>query len=215
MLISHKHKFLIINIPKTGTLSRKLALKNYCEIRGGQKHNFFYQHDTAIALKDKFTEKGWAWDDYFKYVTIRNPWARFASYYVWGKNLCEQNKNKTPQELHPLVAHSVGSFSKLAERCNNDPQRIIERIINIQLSQDKYFINQEDILVDYIAKLETIDYDFKFFCSKVGIGPQPALHNNNRNTSTPYNYKDLYNQELVDLVAEKEKYIIDKYGYQY
>lgn len=215
MLVSHKFKYLIINIPKTGTLSRKLALKNYYDIQGGPHHSEFYQHDTATSLKDKFAARDWKWGDYFKYVTIRNPWARFASYYSWGTNLCEQNKNKTPQELHPSVAHSVSSFSKLAERCNNDPQRIIERIINIQLSQDKYFINEEDILVDYIARLETIDYDFKFLCSKVGIHPAPALNNNNQHRSEPYNYKDLYNQKLIDLVAEKEKYIIDKYRYQY
>lgn len=215
MLISHKHKFITIDIPKTGSLSRKLALIKYCDVVGRQQEDPFYQHDTASCLKDKFVARNWPWNDYFKYVTIRNPWARFASNYVWGKNVYQQNINKKTEHIKPGVIPTFVAFKQLFTIFKNNPQKIMQRIIDIQPSQDQYFVSNEDILVDYVSKLETIDYDFQFLCLKVGIHPLPVLENNNKNTSIPYDYKNIYNQELIDMVAKKEKYIIDNYGYQY
>lgn len=213
MLISHRFKFLIIDIPKTGTCSRRLALKKYCDIIGGTKNDLFYQHDTAISLRGKFTTRNWQWDEYFKYVTVRNPWARYASWYVWGKNIYETNIKTPKKDMTQSKWTSYNRFKNILSKNNFDTHETLKATIKSGPAQAEYFFYNGKILVDYVATAECMTSDFNYLCDKVCISPTPSLQHKNQNAS--YHYKDFYNQELIDLVAEKEKYVIDHCGYQY
>jgi len=137
----------------------------------------------------------WDIDQYFKYVTIRNPWERYASYYMWAK------KHEDNQHLGTLF-----------KQYGYKQQAILEKIINSNMSQDNFLLIDNKKCVDYIARLETINEDFKKLCEILNIPKTKLLH---RNKSERYDYRELYNQKLADLVYEKEKYVIDNYGYQY
>lgn len=216
MLISHKHKFITIDIPKTGTASYAYTLMPYIDIKGVQKHEVgesspFYQHENSEGAKLKFSQLGFDWNQYFKYVTIRNPWVRFASFYMWVKNKFDLESSKKTHSLGLQIF--VNRWKKIFDMCEYDQIKILKHIIKANKSQDYYFVSNNMVLVDYIAKTEEIDQHFSFLCSKVGINPAPKLQHKHKNPS--YVYKDLYNQELIDMVAEKEKFIIENYGYRY
>ena len=61
MLISHKHKFVTIDIPKTGTRSMRETLQplGIIDIVGPQSASVgFWQHSTALEVKKYFTKQG-------------------------------------------------------------------------------------------------------------------------------------------------------------
>jgi hypothetical protein len=45
----------------------------------------YHYHTTAIELKNHFKEKGWDWDKYFVFTTVRNPWDMMVSYFTFFK----------------------------------------------------------------------------------------------------------------------------------
>ena len=84
------------------------------------------------------------------------------------------------------------------------------------MSAQYNFISNEDGLVemDMIATTENLNKDINAFCKKVGIKEQlKVLHGNKSSRSEPI--QNYYNQELIDMVAEKEKWVIDQFGYDF
>jgi hypothetical protein len=83
-MISHKHKFIFVHIPKNAGSSINHELKGMCEklytedirpkdipIAYGKHAN---DNDMRILLKDEYT-------DYYKFCVVRNPWDRLVSIY--------------------------------------------------------------------------------------------------------------------------------------
>lgn len=217
MIISHKHKFIIINIPKTGTRSYRETLHGHVDVTGvGLRHcveTDIYQHERAVDAIPKFKANNWDWDMYFKYTTVRNPWARYASFYWWLQTKYQNFSNRDPNSLNQVQQNALKYFTKVFNRCNFDDTKIFRDIVDTQYSQDQFFMVNNTIAVDYIARLENIKNDFEFFCKTTDLPTNLVFKHENKNE--PYDYKDMYTQELIDIVAEKERYVIDNHGYQY
>ena len=68
-------------------------------------------------------------------------------------------------------------------------------------------------------QLESVDEDFKAACKKTGLPPDPAWFPEGRvNTSKrDRNYRAYYKdrQDLIDEIGRKERYIVEKFGYEY
>lgn len=93
MAISHKHKLIFVHNPKCAGTS----IINYFDLED-------WGHQHAVKLKEKYSEY---WDEYKKFVVIRNPWDRFYSNYRYIKmeeNYYHYNYSITAfnnPELHP------------------------------------------------------------------------------------------------------------------
>ena len=68
-------------------------------------------------------------------------------------------------------------------------------------------------MVDHIASFEDLSNEFVFLCDQVGI-KAPNLQHGNKSSNSP-NMHDIYNQELIDFVAQKEKGVIELKDYAY
>ena len=104
MLISHKHKWIFIHIPKNGGSSATRALNSYADVEGASHYELmegltpkndridlsFFQHDTASMIKEKLKEQGYDYDSYYKFGIARNPWSRIVSKWTYWHKLTEQ-----------------------------------------------------------------------------------------------------------------------------
>ena len=82
--ISHRHRFIFFANPKTGSRSVREVLDPFSEVHGRPADDVtpdfpFYNHMRPCDLRPVFAQKGWDFDAYFKFVMVRNPWARMVS----------------------------------------------------------------------------------------------------------------------------------------
>jgi hypothetical protein len=214
MLISHKHKFITIDIPKTGTRSFRESLipLDVVDIHG--KPNLdseFYQHDGVIRAKKQFIRHNFNWGDYFKFTIARNPWARYFSFFKYFKNYGEKylRRDKSIKWREPEINQGKCCIELFKGK---DDQTVLKNIILNNNSQDSYYCDKNgEIIVDHIASFENLEDEFIFLCNQVGINA-PHLKHGNKSLQSQ-NMNEIYNQELIDLVAEKENRVIELKGY--
>ena len=180
MIISHKHKFISLDPPKTGTNYRQNLLWNSGDYLKG------FQHANLAEVQNYFHEFNLS--DYFIFTFVRNPWDRFLSFYNWS-NL-------------PLDPDSFGSRLKgHLGRQSTKPQ-------------SHWYIQDGVIVTDFIGSLENMHKDMKLILNKINL-PLTLPSKKSNQSKITLNVKDFYNQELIDLVAEKEKNVIQLKGYDF
>lgn len=214
MILSHKYKFITIDIPKTGTRSLRESLHPLGVIDECGKPDFdaeFYQHDSAMQARKQFKKNNWSWDTYFKFTIVRNPWDRYLSFFKYFKNYGEKYSRKDKSinwgkaEINQ-GKHCIELFK------DQDNQTILKNIILKNNSQDSYYCDENgEPIVNYIASFENLDNEFVFLCNQVGI-KTPSLQHVNKSSNSLSMY-DIYNQQLIDIVAQKEKVVIESKGY--
>lgn len=232
MLISHKHKFISIDIPKTGSRSLRESLYplNIIDILGTPNPNDdFYQHGTALDCRNAFQKNNINFNDYYSFCIVRNPWDRYFSFFKYFKYKSERFKDPKlmgsylNSKSHVWVNSNLyknwiiqeiddGKYwSDFFDSHQNDHNAFKAIILNHR-PQHEYFLDmQGKIIVSHIAQFENITEEFSKFCRSTGIVDVRLEHKNKMNTSI--NICDLYNQELINLVVQKEKGVITLKGY--
>lgn len=104
MRILHKYKFVYLSKPRCASTTIRSLLDKYSGIISDDSGPY-YHHTTAKDLKKHFQKMGWNWDDYYKFITIRNPWDLLVSCYHFGKpdvnNLFFWDDNKYGKKYNP------------------------------------------------------------------------------------------------------------------
>ncbi|WP_338426857.1 sulfotransferase family 2 domain-containing protein [Sphingopyxis kveilinensis] len=207
MIVSHQHRFIFVAIPKTGTHSVRQALRAHMgdgdmeqarlfveksfpipEIaRMGHGHISFAEIRPFLG-EDQFT-------NYFKFAFVRNPFDRFISYCAFA----------TSRE---------GSFER-------DPQRVMRHFLfiapphqHIIFRPQHLFLTDRDgsLLADMLGKVEEMQSSYDVVCARIGIPSTPLDH---ANRSRRGNYRDYYDQELIDGVAKIYARDLELFGYDY
>tara|TARA_Y100000114_G_C11668706_1_gene282684 strand:- start:35 stop:649 length:615 start_codon:yes stop_codon:yes gene_type:complete len=202
MIVSEKHKFAYIAIPKTGTTSVHRAFSNlnddtlFIEDKNhdheGRVNKFMYKHINIKKLKPQIEN----FDKYYKFTFVRNPYARFVSwvYYYHG--------------LHGLYKHDKSnldkySFKELIPEC---PKYVWHSQLEYVLSEDG------KNLMNFVGKLENFQEDLNTICDKIAIPRQELPH---KNKSKHKHYTEYYDDETRSMVAEKFAEDIEYFGYEF
>ena len=92
MVISHKHKFLFVSVPKTATKSITDYLNNFADIKGdsNDKQSPYNYHATAMQLLTEFKKQNWNWEEYIKFTVVRNPCDKLVSNYFFKGHNCNK-----------------------------------------------------------------------------------------------------------------------------
>jgi len=214
MLISHKHKFICISIPKTGTRSLRETLcpLNILDIIGHPTSTDFPQHGIALECKQSLENLGYNFDDYFSFCVVRNPWDRYLSFFKYYKERAEEYLKTTDFKEWKDLKIKQGKFASELFT-NNNERFILKKIICRQRNQSEYFLNTREIIVSHIARFENLQNEFDYLCETIGLDKIQLSHGNK--SINQISCSDIYNQELIDLVAEKEKEVIDLMSYVY
>lgn len=195
MIISHKHKFIYIAIPKTGTTTIHNAFSNLDDdtlfierLNKNQKdkvNQFIYKHIEATDLEKQIEN----FDKYFKFTFVRNPYARAVSWvYYYFRN------NKINLHEH--------SFKELIFKCPDW----------IWTCQRKFIFEDNKNLMNFVGKIENLQEDFNVVCDKIKIPQQQLPH---KNKSKHKSYTEYYDDETRQIVAEKYAKDIEYFGYKF
>lgn len=199
-MISHKHKFIFIHIPKTAGTSIEQALRDEtCKLLPGQWDHARVRHAplnhlTLQELVDYGALTPAQLKSYFKFCFVRNPWERLVSEIFcpwmspWFKDLPLEERIRRACEL---AATPTGIANHLRPQAD--------------------FVQAGGLQMDFIGRFERLEEDFAQICRLLGI--EAALSHLNRSGHRPY--QDYYDAETQALVATAYRGDIDAFHYTF
>jgi len=212
-MISDKHKCIFVEVPKTGSTSVravlgkaikphlslweiKSLLESYWPIRAGRKDRIFEavylmlprEHRRHLG-RDKF-------DSYFKFGFVRNPWDRMVSLYE-RKEALELRNRMTFGQFVEWIQYSSATC------VHSSPHRY----------QLDWFVDPNgEVLADFIGRFETLEKDWSFVASKLGLASTlPHVRANPRDK----HYTEYYNDRTREIVGTRFRVDVETFGYEF
>ena len=211
MRISHKHKFVFIAVTKTASSSIRSAIYNFVDLRPTDFGEDVTPHIKSVDLKKKFIEKGWDWDEYFKFAFVRNPWDRIVSQFKYKHGYIETHivdqlkKGDGKYNFKHNLLNFRGFLDHLV-MTNNEKK-------NLYLKQvDWIFDKNKKNMVDFVGRFENLQEDFNIVCDKIGIPHRQLPH---QNKTKHKHYTEYYNDETREIVAKKYAKDIEYFNYKF
>jgi chondroitin 4-sulfotransferase 11 len=205
-MISHKHKFIFVHIPKNAGSSLHQAFNysisnKYVDHRGRER-----DHYRAIDYRETLVD----YNDYFKFTFVRNPWSKLVSEFLFLKFGTKRWRPSQKRAINPKDLNFREFIFKLKD-INFDEYTHFQKCHFIQ--QTDFLLNDdEDLIVDFIGRFENLQEDFNTICDKIGIPRQELPH---INTSDHKHYTEYYGDETKQIVAEKYAKDIEYFGYEF
>ncbi|MEO7634162.1 MAG: sulfotransferase family 2 domain-containing protein [Sphingomicrobium sp.] len=206
MIISGLHKFIFAAIPKTGTHAVRRALRAHMGPQDVEQVGLFvhrqlpipdlarvgHGHLTLTQVRPYL--KPAMFDSFFKFAFVRNPFDRFVSYCAF-------------------VTRDTGEFA-------GDPKAVMRDILANPPSDHVLFHAQHSfvtdtsskLLADHVGRVETMQESYDEICAKIGIATAPL---DKVNTSSRRDYREYYDQPLIDGVAKLYARDLELFGYEY
>jgi hypothetical protein len=208
VIISHRHRFIFAAVPKTGTHSVRQALREQLGEADVEQVGLFvnkrfpwpdlaaiqHGHLSLGQVRPYLGEE--AFGAYFKFAFVRNPFDRFVSYCAFmlrGGDLFQQR----PREV-------MGHF--LFE---DPPENHI-----LFRSQASLLVDDDGktLLTDSIGRVEDMQSSYNEICSRIGIAFRPLDRVNGVRHG---DYRDYYDQALIDAVAARYAQDLELFGYTF
>ena len=161
-------------------------------------------HYTAIEYRVIFGRR--AFNRYFKFAFVRNPWDRLYSAYSYlrdgGWN--EQDRAWYAQHLGQTPDFNTFVLDWL------EPERLHS---HLHLQPQSHFIcdGKGRPLLDYLGYFETLPEDFAHIAQRLGIDSQLAHVNASQRTD----YRDIYTPTAIDKVQRLYRQDIENFGYAF
>jgi hypothetical protein len=208
VLISDSHEFIFLQMRKVASTSMQAVLRPLCIPRPAGRiahlksrarlewdyHKYVFRtHDDILAAKRRMPAEKFT--GYFKFAFVRNPWERLVSEY-------EYILRKPEHGRHARVSR-LKNFSEFIRM--QIPRRDAYQI-NILCD------NRGRLLVDFVGKLENLQNDWQTACLRAGI-PYQALPR--KNVAQYSNYRDFFDRDSVQLVAQHWAREIEEFDYDF
>lgn len=203
-IISHKHKFIYIGVPKTATRSflNLFVFENPQNSYDVEWHEYDNAHIDAV-------EK---YPDYFKFSFVRNPWSRALS--------CYQSKvnDKVFGKIARILVYYKGlkqcmPFKDYAAWLNT-PEGGDEIADRHWMSMHQFLLDADGVLIpDYVGQYEELEQGVAEICDKLGIEPFQLPHKGFISGSKKYH--EHYDDDARDLIAKRYEKDIALFGYEF
>ena len=203
--VDHDNQYIFIHVPKTAGTSVRAALRNTTWPQSSQGTRFKVpKHATARETKGILGEH--IWHSHFTFAFTRNPWDLMASSYCWW--LRKGKRYKATAQLTKVV-EQCGSFR---EFILSDFGRTHINECEAQNLKEWYCDRNGQILVDFIGRVETLNQDIRHIGKELGVTmPQPAVHN----VSDKPSYREFYDDETRQVIADRFAWTIQHFGYEF
>lgn len=208
MIISHQHRFIFAAVPKTGTHSVRQALREHLSESDLEQVGLFVNkrfpfEDLAtikhghLSLRQVRPHVGDdAFNGYFKFAFVRNPFDRFVSYcaFMTRENSVFERAPQAVMEHFLFVA---------------PPEQHI-----LFQSQASVLVDDDGttLLTDSIGRVEEMQASYDAIASRIGI---PTRLLEQVNSSRRGAYRQYYTPALKDAVARRYAIDFQLFGYEY
>jgi Sulfotransferase family len=200
-MIIHSKQLIFVHIQKTAGSSVRLAFGE--SLDSAEKHFF------ASELRDLYGTE--AWNAYFKFAFVRNPWDRLVS---WWSNI-ETNREAYAKGLpvnkfQSFVLSRASTFEEFLLNCDQeiadyDGRKWIYR------NQVDYLSDENDqLMVDFVGRFEQLKTHF-MLASRKAIGRELDLPQ--ANASVHRHYSEYYTTEIAEYVGSRFQRDIETFGY--
>lgn len=207
MIISHQHKFIFAAVPKTGSHSVRQALRKHMSPNDIEQVGLFVNKrfpyaDLAAIRHGHLSLKqvrpflgGDVFSAYFKFAFVRNPFDRFVSYCAF----MTRNTDDFAQEPRAVMRDFLFRLRPL--------QHILFQPQHTVLVDD-----DGQLLADEIGRVEEMQVSFDAICMQIGI---PTSQLELINSSRHGDYRQYYDQQLIDGVAKLYRRDLELFGYKF
>jgi chondroitin 4-sulfotransferase 11 len=217
MPIIHDKKAIFIHIPKTGGKSlTEILFPNgrppnrlkYLEgplviPKYGQRH---LSHLPYVIVKELIGID--AWDSYWKFAFVRNPWDRTVSNYFYLQQ-------KFPKHEHPMLKFTHTStfpeFIKALEKTLFIRDQFAQWGKDHFIPQYEYIWDGTNLVVDFCGRFENFNTDVDIILSKLKIKAEIPF----KNSSKHLPFQEYYTPELINTVGELYQKDVDLFGYEF
>ena len=190
-------------------------LRNYSDenFLGPKKGRALGHHSTIKQAKDYLEEKGFDFAEYFIFTLVRNPWGREFSMFEYRRKNYDLSiaSNKFSQ-----LRRSRQKILKNANARVDFKSYFLDKIEkgDISDSPQKYLTIDDEVKVDYIAKLENIDDSLQALSQRIGINPKDFPHRNSRDDERKALYS-IYDDEMIAASLKFFEWEIKKFDYSF
>lgn len=214
MIVSHRHRYIFVHIPKTGGTSLNLALEARVgrddiilsdtpkgrnrrrRVRDAPARGRLWKHSTLADIEGLVDPAIFA--DYLLIAMVRNPWARAVSYHRW---LGQQGFANPAVDLakrlpfrdflrQPLIRHQMGVPARryLTDGAGREYPALFLR-------------------------LEHLDQDLPQLAERLGFDPGPLPHANRSGQGG--DWRAAYDGPSAAIIAEAAAEDIARFGYAF
>jgi hypothetical protein len=235
MILSHTHKFIFICSSKVGTSSMEEALRPFQE---GEEYAFgsveaaiVSKHIPPAILRGALPEK--VWNEYFKFVFVRNPWDWFISQWFynavpWADARAERLRrlgDRARRVPLRLAGHALPPQPPTLVRPPGDELRIedVDAVFEVLklykglpgrdgLYQSSWVYDMDGkVIVDYVGHYETLESDFAEIVRHLGTDVRlPHL-----NSTGHRDYRSYYSDETRERVGDLWAIDVENFGYSF
>ena len=218
MRISHKHRFVFLAIPRTGSTTVRHVLDDYSDIKSvhilKRTDDFpFSNHLRARDLKRIFDRSGWDWFAYKRFCVIRNPWDRVVSLYHHRQRVLSGH---APARGLVYNAWKYVRYRLTPKQSFKDYVMAIDPKKGLTASLRDFICNENgEYLVDDVLRFEALTAALPAYLAQFGITVGPHAIPQFNVSEGRRSYADYYDAESRQHVENVYRYEIDRFGYRF
>lgn len=209
MILSHSKKFIFIKTRKCGGTSIQNTLLEFCNendfvTKGynnlmNKNKNPFEEFSSLNEIK-KYTNIDL--NDYFKFGVVRNPFSVTLSRYLYQIRMGRLRETPTKNNFNSWVKNIYFVPGKQFNYQGDGTRNLL-------------FDSEGDRIVDFIAQLENIEFDFEYIKKKLNLDKEVKLKKDNVSNTSNIDYRDWMDDESKNLIEENFKFELDYFNYKF